>query len=65
MIDPGETPRQAALQTGLEVADLVFAGHARFVLGPERRVEYAALYTALTTAHPGFTPDEEISAICW
>ncbi|MET8053361.1 hypothetical protein ABZU75_37815 [Streptosporangium sp. NPDC005286] len=61
MIDPSETPRQAALQTGLEVADLVFAGHARFVLGPERRVEYAAL----TTAHPGFTPNEEISAICW
>ncbi|MFI9597737.1 NUDIX hydrolase [Nonomuraea sp. NPDC052265] len=70
MIDPGETPRMAAVrelreETGLNVADLVFAGHARFLLGPERRVEYAALYTTRTSARLDFTPNEEISAICW
>ncbi|WP_269433556.1 NUDIX hydrolase [Nonomuraea sp. SBT364] len=70
MIDPGETPRRAAVrelreETGLAVADLLFAGYARFVLGPGRRVEYAALYTARATSQPDFTPGEEISAICW
>ncbi|GAA0937474.1 NUDIX hydrolase [Nonomuraea longicatena] len=70
MIDPGETPRMAAVrelweEAGLSIADPVFAGHARFLLGPERRVEYAALYTTRTSVDPDFTPNEEISAICW
>ncbi len=49
LIDPGETPRQAAVrelreESGLRAEDLTFAGYARFVLGAERRVEYAAVY---------------------
>ncbi|RJL27132.1 NUDIX hydrolase [Bailinhaonella thermotolerans] len=69
-IDPGETPRQAAVrelreESGLHVPGLVFAGHARFVLGPRRHVEYGALYTGRARAHGGFTPTEEIGAICW
>jgi 8-oxo-dGTP diphosphatase len=70
MIDPGETPYLAAVrelreEAGLNVPELTLAGYARFLLGPERRVEYAALFAARTTAHPGFTPNEEIAAIRW
>lgn len=75
MIEPAETPRQAAArelleETGLEIEDLTFVGYARFVLGTERRAEYAALYTAAlgttsATSHDGFVPNDEISAICW
>lgn len=74
MIDPGETPRRAAVrelreESGYHVEDLTFAGYARFVLGPERRVEYAAVYTARlagdATPPSPFTPTEEIGAIRW
>ncbi|MEV4456941.1 NUDIX hydrolase [Microbispora sp. NPDC049633] len=71
LIDPGETPRQAAVrelreESGLVAEDLAFAGYARFVLGPERRAEYAAVY-ALRAAgpHGGFVPNAEIAAIGW
>jgi 8-oxo-dGTP diphosphatase len=71
MIEPGETPRQAAVrelreEAGFEPEALAFAGFARFVLGAERRTEYAALYTARVTPQDDrFTPNEEISAVCW
>lgn len=74
LIDPGETPRQAAVrelreETGRHVEDLTFIGHARFVLGAERRAEYAALYAARVTgavaAHDGFVPGAEIGAVTW
>lgn len=70
MIDPGEEPRHAAVrelreETGMRVEDLSFVGYARFVLGAERRQEYAALYTAEATPHDGFVPNAEIGAICW
>jgi len=71
MIDPGETPRQAAVrelreEAGFEVETLAFAGYARLVLGAGHRTEYAALYTARVTPQDDrFTPNEEISAICW
>ncbi|GAA3790260.1 NUDIX hydrolase [Sphaerisporangium flaviroseum] len=74
-IDPGETPRQAAVrelreETGLHIEDLFFVGYARFVLGAERREEYAAIYVACFTGTPdteisGFVPNDEISAIRW
>lgn len=71
MIDPGETPRQAATrelheETGIHLETLTFAGYAHFRLGTEQRTEYAALYTAPATPHDNhFTPNEEITAICW
>ncbi|MFP8884947.1 NUDIX domain-containing protein [Streptomyces mangrovi] len=71
-IDPGETPRQAAArelreETGQEVAPerLRFAGFARTVVGPERRMMYGALFTAETDAPAPFTPCEEIAAAHW
>ncbi|RKF22822.1 NUDIX domain-containing protein [Micromonospora globbae] len=71
MIDPGETPRQAAVrelreETGYELEQLTFAGYALFALGAEQRPEYAAVFT--TNAMPrgdGFTPTEEIGGMCW
>ncbi|MEV7807006.1 NUDIX hydrolase [Microbispora sp. NPDC088329] len=71
LIDPGETPRQAAVrelreESGLRAGDLTFAGYARFVLGPERRAEYAAVYALRVAApHDGFAPNAEIAAIGW
>ncbi|MFG3441598.1 NUDIX domain-containing protein [Nonomuraea sp. NPDC047897] len=74
LIDPGETPRQAAVrelreETGRQVEDLTFAGYARFALGAGRRIEYAALYAARVTgavvAYDGFVPGAEISAVTW
>ncbi|GAA3958676.1 hypothetical protein GCM10023085_46360 [Actinomadura viridis] len=78
MIDPGESPREAAVrelreETGLVAARVSAAGHARFVLGPERRVEYAALFTAALPATvvddaacvAAFAANEEIAALGW
>lgn len=70
-IDPGETPRQAAVrelheESGLRVPTLTLAGYARFRLTTPARVEYAALYTAQVAArHDDFTPNPEISAVRW
>ncbi|TQS23436.1 NUDIX hydrolase [Microbispora sp. KK1-11] len=71
LIDPGETPRQAAVrelreESGLRTEDLTFAGYARFVLGAGRRVEYAAVYALRVPGpHGGFVPNDEIAAIGW
>lgn len=69
-IDPGETPLQAAVrelheESGLHLPTLTLAGYARFWLTTPPRREYAAVYTARSTRHQAFTPNEEISAICW
>ncbi|MCG3040243.1 NUDIX domain-containing protein [Streptomyces sp. S1A] len=71
-IEPGEMPRQAAArelreESGQEVAPerLRFAGFARTVVGPERRMMYGALFTAETDVPAPFTPCEEIAAVHW
>lgn len=70
-IDPGETPRQAAVrelreETGhrLDPADLRFAGFARTAL-PNRAVRYGAVYTAVTDDPREFVPNDEIVATHW
>ncbi|MHC3467165.1 NUDIX hydrolase [Streptomyces sp. 7R007] len=71
-IDPGETARQAAARELLEETghvaegELRFVGFAGFVLAPDRRAEYGALFTGRAGGgRPPFTPDDEIAAIRW
>lgn len=70
LIDPGEEPHEAAArelheETGLRVARLEFAGYARFLLGPERRLEFAAVFRARSAPHDGFVPNDEMTALRW
>jgi 8-oxo-dGTP pyrophosphatase MutT (NUDIX family) len=70
-IEEGETPRQAAARELLEESGqqpderLWFIGYARFVLAPDRRAEYLALYAGSCAEIRAFEPTEEISAIRW
>ncbi|MEO3750111.1 NUDIX domain-containing protein [Streptomyces sp. B6B3] len=70
-IDPGETPRVAAVrelweESGQRVAPdaLTFAGFARTAL-PDRRVLHGALYQAEATGVGDFTPNDEIADAHW
>ncbi|MGH3312891.1 MAG: NUDIX hydrolase [Streptomyces sp.] len=70
-IEPGETPRAAAVREVREEAgqrvpprDVHFAGFARTLL-PDHAVMYGAMFTARTDAPAPFVPNEEISAVHW
>lgn len=70
MIDPGESTRQAAVrelreETGYDIDDLTFSGYALFALGAAQRREYAAVFTANATPMDHFTPNDEITELCW
>lgn len=71
MIEPGESPRTAAVrelceETGQRTDDLAFAGHAKFRLGAERRIEYAAVFAGeVTRPTDEFVAGEEIGACRW
>jgi 8-oxo-dGTP pyrophosphatase MutT (NUDIX family) len=68
-VDDGESPRQTAVRELLEESGqepdgpLQFIGYAGFVLAPEPRAEYAALFAGRTTIVRDFQADEEIAAI--
>jgi 8-oxo-dGTP pyrophosphatase MutT (NUDIX family) len=70
-IEEGESPRQAAARELMEESGqqsderLRFIGYARFVLAPDRRSEYLALYAGSCTEARAFEPTEEIAAIRW
>lgn len=70
-IEPGESPRQAALRELMEEsgqqpdAPLRFVGYARFVLAPDGRTEHLALYAGSCTGARAFGPTEEIAAVRW
>lgn len=70
-VEDGESPRQAAVRELLEESGqepdgpLQFIGYAGFVLAPEPRAEYAALFAGRTTIVRDFQANEEIAAIRW
>lgn len=71
-VEPGETAREAAVrelreETCEEIApdELRLVGFATTALGPSRRVLIGALFTATAASPAEFTPNEEISEICW
>ncbi|WP_405793026.1 NUDIX domain-containing protein [Streptomyces sp. NBC_01506] len=71
MIEPGESPRQAAVRELFEESGqepggpLRFVGHAGFLLGPERRAEYGALFTGDALVRRPFRASDEIAAARW
>ncbi|MFH8687394.1 NUDIX hydrolase [Streptomyces anulatus] len=70
-IEDGESPRRAAVrelmeETGQQATEeLRFVGYARFVLAPDRRTEYVALYAGPCADTRPFEPNEEIAAVRW
>ncbi|MFF8103936.1 NUDIX domain-containing protein [Streptomyces sp. NPDC016640] len=70
-VEEGESPREAAERELVEESGqrtdgpLRFIGYAGFVLAPDRRAEYAALFAGRTTTIRGFRPNDEIAALCW
>lgn len=71
MVEPGESTRQAAVRELLEESGqepdgpLLFVGYAAFVVAPDRRAEYGALYTGRALGRRRFEADDEIAAACW
>lgn len=70
-IEEGESPRQAAVRELLEESGqapdgpLRFIGYARFVLAPDQRTEYLALFAGHCAGRRGFQANAEIAAIHW
>ncbi|MBQ0987008.1 NUDIX hydrolase [Streptomyces sp. F63] len=69
-IDPGESPREAAVrelaeESGQVADELRFTGYGLYTLGRSQRLVYGAVYTGLTSVPRPFTPNEEIAAIHW
>lgn len=70
-IEPGETPRQAAVRELFEESGqepdgpLRFVGHARFLLGSTRRAEYGALFTGDALGRCRFESNDEIGMVRW
>lgn len=70
MIEPGESPRLAALrelaeETGQQADELSFAGYAKFVLGADRRTEYGALFVGRTARPRPFRRNAETQDVTW
>jgi ADP-ribose pyrophosphatase YjhB (NUDIX family) len=70
-VEEGESARQAAARELLEESGqepdgpLQFIGYAGFVLAPDQRAEYAALFAGSTTTVRAFHVSDEIAAIRW
>ncbi|MCP9990158.1 NUDIX domain-containing protein [Streptomyces albogriseolus] len=71
LLEPGESPRQAAVRELAEesgqVSDtpLRFVGHAGFLLGSAQRAEYGALFTGRALRRRDFAAGGEIEAMRW
>ncbi|UGY91535.1 NUDIX hydrolase [Streptomyces gobiensis] len=71
-IDPGETPREAAVRELYEESEqrvapdaLRFVGYATTAIGPDQLVLRGAVFTAETTDPQPFLPNDEIAAVHW
>lgn len=71
-IEPGESPRDAAVRELWEEAGqpveadaLRFVGHTRTVVGATGRVLYGGVFTARTEQPLAFAPNNEVSAVHW
>ncbi len=70
MIEPLETPREAALrelneETGITAAGLNFQARTLFSLKRPDRLEYAAVFSVLLNDVPELTVNDEASAFLW
>jgi 8-oxo-dGTP diphosphatase len=70
MIDPGESPREAAVrelaeESGQHADDLDFAGVAMIRIAPDDRLEYLAIYRGQVESPQPFVPNEEMSDSVW
>ncbi|MGW2296840.1 NUDIX hydrolase [Streptomyces violaceorubidus] len=70
-IEQGESPRQAALRELMEESGqepdgpLRFVGYAKFVLAPDQRVEYLAVFAGHCAGARDFQANEETAAVHW
>ncbi|MFF9623700.1 NUDIX hydrolase [Streptomyces griseosporeus] len=70
-VEPGESPRQAAVRELAEESGQVpdgalrCVGYAGFLLGPEQRAEYGALFVGQALRRRAFETDDEIEAARW
>ncbi|MFD2078491.1 NUDIX hydrolase [Actinopolymorpha cephalotaxi] len=70
MIDPGETPREAAVRELVEESaqhpdTLDLAGVARVTCAPEDRLEFLAIYRGRVDSPLPFVPNAEMSGATW
>ncbi|MFE3121565.1 NUDIX hydrolase, partial [Streptomyces niveus] len=70
-IELGESPRQAALRELFEESGqepegpLRFVGYAKFVLTPDQRIEYLAVFAGHCAEARDFQANEETAAVHW
>jgi 8-oxo-dGTP diphosphatase len=70
MLDPGESPRQAAVrelaeESGQRADVLEFAGAAKIRVAPDSRLEYLAIYRGYVDTPRPFAPNDEMSQAVW
>jgi 8-oxo-dGTP diphosphatase len=70
MLDPGETPRGAAIrelaeESGQRPNSLDFAGVARIRVAPDQRLEFLAIYRGEVASPQPFAPNDEMSHSTW
>lgn len=70
MLDPGESPRAAALreldeESRQQPDTLEFAGVARCRVAPDERIQFLAIYRGHTKSPQPFRPNDEMTGMTW